>query len=72
MPNLIVRTRDGRELQISGQNFVFLKDQEGEVNWEWEYLGNIQSDIEAILERSESMVDEVKHLLPDIPMGRLK
>jgi len=67
-----VRTRDGRELQISGQNFVFLKDQEGEVNWEWEYLGNIQSDIEAILERSESMVDEVKHLLPDIPMGRLK
>ena len=67
-----MRTRDGRELQISGQNFVFLKDQEGEVNWEWEYLGNIQSDIEAILERSESMVDEVKHLLPDIPMGRLK
>ena len=72
MPNLIVRTRDGRELQISDQNFVFLKDREGEVNWEWEYLDNIQSDIETILERSESMVDEVKRLLPDIPMGRLK
>lgn len=72
MPNLIVRTRDGRELQISDRNFVFLKDQEGEVNWEWEYLDNMQSDIETILERSEAMVDEVKQLLPDIPMGRLK
>lgn len=72
MPNLVVGSRGGRELQISRGKFIFLRDREGEVNRGWQYVENAQPGIEAILERAEAMVDEVKALLPDIPMGRLK
>lgn len=72
MPDLLIRTRDGREVQITRGNFIFLKDEEGEVNWEWQYIDKIHSEVEKILDRSEQMVDEVKRLLPDTPMGRLK
>ena len=72
MPDLLIRTRDGREVQITRGNFIFLKDEEGEVNWEWQYIDKIHSEVENILDRSEQMVDEVKKLLPDKPMGRLK
>ncbi|GEM_PF-2539419 len=73
MPNLVIRSRDGREVQISEGNFVFLKDQEGEVNWEWQYLeDHVRSQVDGILQKAEAMVDEVKDMLPDLPMGRLK
>lgn len=72
MPDLKVKTRDNREIQISRGNFIFLRDEEGEVNWEWQYITTIHSQIEEILNRSEEFVDEVKRLLPDMPMGRLK
>ena len=72
MPNLVVRTKDGRELQITRNDFIYLKDKEGEVNWEWQYIDIIHPQIEDLLNRSEQFVDEVKKLLPDKPMGRLK
>jgi phage pi2 protein 07 len=72
MPNLIVKAQDGRELQISRGGFVYYKDNEGEVNWEWQYISDLQEDMEKILKRAESMLDEVKSLLPDSPMGRIK
>jgi len=72
MPNLIVKGRDGRELQISHGGFVYFKDEEGEVNWEWEYIPKAHEEIENILARAESMLDEIKKLLPDRPMGRIK
>jgi hypothetical protein len=72
MPNLVVRSRDGRELQISDGNFIFLKDQEGEVNWEWQYLEDVHSDVEASPHRAEAMIHQVKDLLPDNPVGRIK
>jgi len=72
MPDLMIKTEDGRELQITRNNFIFLRDKEGEVNWEWQYIDVIHPQIEDILKRSEKLVDEVKSLLPDKPMGRLK
>jgi hypothetical protein len=73
MPNLTIKTEDGRELQISRGSFIFLRDEEGEVNWEWEHLlPEIGQELEGILDRSEAIVNEVKSLLPNIPMGRLK
>lgn len=72
MPNLIVKANDGRELQISRGGFVYYKHKEGEVNWEWQYISNLHEDIEKILERAEGMLDEVKTLLPDRPMGKIK
>jgi hypothetical protein len=73
MPNLTIKTQDDRELQISRGSFIFLRDEEGEVNWEWEQLlPEIRQELEGILDRSEAMITDVKSLLPNIPMGRLK
>ena len=72
MPHLVVRGEDGRQLQISNRNFVFLRDKEGEVNWEWEYLSEeIRSALQEVLRRAEEMLDEVKDLLPDMPVGKI-
>jgi phage pi2 protein 07 len=72
MPNLTIKGRDGRELQIADGGFIYFKDKEGEVNWEWQYISKIHPQIEKLLARAESMLDEVKELLPDLPMGSLK
>jgi hypothetical protein len=73
MPHLVIRSEDGRELQISPRNYVFFRDEEGEVNWEWEYLpAEIRSAIQKLVGRADGMLDEVKDLLPDVPMGRIK
>jgi hypothetical protein len=72
MPNLTIKGRDGRELQISQGSFVYFKDEEGEVNWEWEYIPGIHEEIENILARAERVLDEIKKLLPDRPVGRIK
>jgi len=69
MPNLTIKGRDGRELQISLGNFIYFKDAEGEVNWEWEYIPNLHQEIEKLIARTEMMLDEVKKLLPDLPPG---
>lgn len=72
MADLIVRDEEGREIQISKGEFIFLKDSEGEVNWDWQYIDEIQSQIETMLKEAAKYIDQVKELLPDIPMGRLK
>ncbi len=72
MADLIVRDEEGREIQISKGEFIFLKDSEGEVNWDWQYIDEIQSQIETMLKEAANYIDQVKELLPDIPMGRLK
>lgn len=72
MADLIVRDDEGREIQISKGEFIFLKDSEGEVNWDWQYIDEIQPQIETMLKESATYIDQVKELLPDIPMGRLK
>jgi hypothetical protein len=72
MPNLTIKGRDGRELQIAHGGYIYFRDEEGEVNWEWQYIPKIHEEIENILTRAEGMLDEVKKLLPDLPMGRLK
>ena len=72
MPHLVVGGEDGRQLQISNRNFVFLRDKEGEVNWEWEYVSEeIRSALQEVLRRAEEMLDEVKDLLPDMPVGKI-
>jgi hypothetical protein len=74
MAKLIYHADDGREIHISGEDFIYLKTSEGEErNWEWQYIPAIYEDVNQILEDADKMYDRVKRLLPeDMEMGKLK
>jgi hypothetical protein len=52
MSNLTIKGRDGRKLQISRGDFIYFKDDEREVTWEWEYIPVIHPELEKLLEKA--------------------
>jgi len=51
------------------ENYIYLKDDRGEVNMEWESVPTIQPELAKVLQEAEAMLNRVREILPKEPIG---
>jgi len=57
---IYIRTKDGREVEILSESYIYLRDLE--VNgtyWEWHKISSMHAEIKQIIQSTEESIDQI-------------